>query len=363
MRLFPKISAVTVALTITTSLVLVAPAHAAVPSNDTLPTISVSGTTISVTHATWSETGFSVVRQTSGTYSTGASPRQFHDYVVACTSQPIEYRTPTTINPLAGYGCEAVYNANTGGLPPTDTGAAYYGSSGSRSLLDLSTRYIGILSIYGYDMSTFYRVLILANSSPSPTDSQSAGQVPSSKIPTINQMASGSLLVTPGANAVMSGSRLNCTTYVKVNNVATTFTYSTLSDGSGQLSVAIPASLKTGKHTLTMDSCGGEVTYLNILTVAKAPVELKLDLETGTDRALGLVQLRAFMKENRADYNTVTCTADSANSSQQKIASQVVARFCNEAFSRLAMPINRTTSLKTDYQGRSLFLTISLSNR
>jgi hypothetical protein len=69
------------------------------------------------------------------------------------------------------------------------------------------------------------------------------------------------------------------------------------------------------------------------------------------------------MKEHRADYNTVTCTADSANSSQQKIANQVVSRYCHEAFSRLAMPMNRSTSVKTDYQGRSLILTVSLSNR
>lgn len=195
------------------------------------------------------------------------------------------------------------------------------------------------------------------------TDTPASTTVPSPKIPSINQIASGSLLVTPGTNAVLTGSRLNCTTYVKVNDVATSFTYSALSDGSGQLVIAMPSSLKTGKHALTMDSCGGEVTYLNILTVAKAPVELRLDLANGTDRALGLIQLRAFMKEHRADYNTVTCTADSANSSQQKIANQVVSRYCHEAFSRLAMPMNRSTSVKTDYQGRSLILTVSLSNR
>jgi hypothetical protein len=195
------------------------------------------------------------------------------------------------------------------------------------------------------------------------TDTPASTTVPSPKIPSINQIASGSLLVTPGTNAVLTGSRLNCTTYVKVNDVATSFTYSALSDGSGQLVIAMPSSLKTGKHALTMDSCGGEVTYLNILTVAKAPVELRLDLANGTDRALGLIQLRAFMKEHRADYNTVTCTADSANSSQQKIANQVVSRYCQEAFSRLAMPVNRTTSVKSDHQGRSLILTISLSNR
>jgi hypothetical protein len=358
-----RIAAASGLVVMATTSMLAQPAHAAVPTNDSLPTVSISGTAITVTHSTWSEAGFSVVRETDGSYATNQSPRQFHDYVVACDSVLTEVLTPITTNPLPG-DCNAIYNANTGGIPASDTGAAYFGSSGSRTLMNLTGKYIGIISTYGGASTTIYRVLTLANGAYSSSgQNASESTPPSPKIPTINQMASGSLLVTPGTNAFLTGSRLNCTTYVKVNDVATTFTYSNLSDGSGQLIIAVPSSLKTGKHALTMDSCGGEVTYLNILTVAKAPVELRLDLANGTDRALGLIQLRAFMKEHRADYNTVTCTADSANSSQQKIANQVVSRYCQEAFSRLAMPVNRTTSVKSDHQGRSLILTISLSNR
>lgn len=338
-------------------------AFAATPSNDTLPTVSVSGTTISVTHATWSETGFSVIRKTSGTYSTGASPREFHDYVVACTSQPTEYRTPTTVNPLLGFGCDAVYNANTGGLPPTDTAAAYYGSSGSRTLLDLSNRYIAILSIYGFDGSTFYRVLTLSNSSPSSSNSDGSTHFQSSKIPAINEFVAGVFMVSSGQPAKLTGARLNCTTSVSVNDKPSAFSYQTLNGGEGQISIAIPSDLAPGKHRLSMDSCGGNVVYENILMVSKPEAKLNLTMTTGIERGLALVKLRAFVRENRADYNTVECVADAANPTQKKHATQLVDSFCKRAFSLLESPKEQSTLLKSDNQQNSIRLTVTLRNR
>jgi hypothetical protein len=320
------------------------------PSIVTMPGFSITGTAVTYTPSVWS----------SGT------PR---DYLVACSSPRAEIN-PDEPEANVTATCRPLYQ-NPIGDPTnpdltiaTDLSTALVPEPGtSNRRLYLPSRdgqYLAALSLNsGRGVST-------ATTGYTSEDSPVTSEVqtfPSPKIPTINQMSSGSLLVTPGTNAVLTGSRLNCTTYVKVNNVSTTFTYSNLSDGSGQLSIAMPSSLRAGKHALTMDSCGGEVTYLNVLTVAKAPVELRLDLANASDRTLGLIELRAFMREHRADYNTVTCTADSANRSQQKIASQVVARYCHEAFSRLAMPMNRTTSVKSDYQGRSLILTVSLSNR
>jgi hypothetical protein len=344
------------------------PAHASATVS-TMPTLIVSGSTVSTTRTVWSHTGSTPTYDIGNDGALQGNQTEFFDNLLACPTEKAAVTTPTDVSTNIALGCQAIYNATTGHDPATDLNNAWTGPSGNRTLLSTTGKYFAVRSVYSLGTGTTFVSVMSAtigysgSGSGGSDSSETTVAVPSPKIPTINQMAAGPLLVTPGTNAVLTGSRLNCTTYVKVNNVATTFTYSTLSDGSGQLSIAMPSSLRAGKHALTMDSCGGEVTYLNVLTVAKAPVELRLDLANASDRALGLIELRAFMREHRADYNTVTCTADSANRSQQKIASQVVARYCHEAFSRLAMPMNRTTSVKSDYQGRSLILTVSLSNR
>jgi hypothetical protein len=187
--------------------------------------------------------------------------------------------------------------------------------------------------------------------------------IPSPKIPQIREFDSGSLLITPGSFAKLTGSRLNCTTSVSVNDKPTTFTYQSLPSGEGQLSIAIPNDLALGKHRLAMNSCGGNVVYENILMVSKPAAKLELTMATGIERGLALVKLRAFVRENRADYNTVECVADAANPTQKKHATQLVDRFCKRAISLLASPKEHSTLLRSENQQNSIKLTVTLSNR
>lgn len=191
----------------------------------------------------------------------------------------------------------------------------------------------------------------------------SAGSsIPSPKIPQIREFDSGSLVITPGNLARLTGARLNCTTAVSVNDKPATFTYQSLPTGEGQLSIGIPSDLAPGKHRLTMNSCGGNVVYENILMVSKPEAKLNLTMTTGIERGLALVKLRAFVRENRADYNTVECVADAANPNQKKHATQLVDSFCKRAFSLLASPKEQSTLLKSDNQQNSIKLTVTLSN-
>lgn len=187
--------------------------------------------------------------------------------------------------------------------------------------------------------------------------------MPSAKIPSVSQFSAGYLLVSAGSNAVITGSRLNCTSSVSVNDKTTSFAFQALSDGQGQLTIAMPSNLAPGRHKLTMDSCGGTVVYDNILMVSKPEAKLELTMTTAIERGLALVKLREFVRENRSDYNTVECVADAANPTQKKHATQLVDRFCKRAFSLLASPKEHSTLLKSDNQQNSIKLTVILSNR
>lgn len=193
--------------------------------------------------------------------------------------------------------------------------------------------------------------------------SSTGSSVPSPKIPQIREFDSGSLVITPGNFARLTGARLNCTTAVSVNDKPVTFTYQSLPTGEGQLSIAMPSELAPGNHRLTMNSCGGNVVYENILMVSRANAKLELTMTTGIERGLALVKLRAFVRENRADYNTVECVADAANPTQKKYATQLVEGLCKRAFSLLASPKEQSSLLKSDNQGNSIKLTVILSNK
>ncbi len=202
-----------------------------------------------------------------------------------------------------------------------------------------------------------------SSSSSGGSDSDAVVSLPSSKTPTINEFVDGPLLVTPGTNVLLTGSRLSCTTSISVNDKPTTFTYQTLASGQGQLSIAMPKDLTAGKHRLSMDSCGGSVVYDNMLMVSKAPVKLELNMASGIDRGLGLVQLRAFVREHRADFNSVECVADASLSAQRRIATSLVESFCKRAMGLLASPKSHTTAIKSDNKADSILLTLTLSNK
>lgn len=334
------------------------PAHASAPSIVTMPGFTLSGTSITYSPSNWSNN------------------TDRRDYFVACTVAKPEYNPETSVVPVTDY-CVPLYFYQTvsGGADPnslviaTDLTSAYVpipGTPSSRRLYDpaIDGEFFAALSINGpggAQVAVATATTGYTLTSPSGVTVETPQQ--SSKTPTFNQFASGPVLVSAGADTVLTGSRLSCTTSVSVNDKPTTFNYQTLPTGEGQLSIAMPSDLAPGKHRLSMDSCGGNVVFDNILMVSKPEAKLELTMTTAIERGLALVKLRAFVRENRADYNTVECVADAANPTQKMHATQLVDRFCKRAFSLLASPKERSTLLKSDNQQNSIKLTVTLSNR
>ncbi len=186
---------------------------------------------------------------------------------------------------------------------------------------------------------------------------------PSPKIPSITEFDSGYLLVSPGKSIVLTGTRLNCTTSVLINNQTAAVSYKTLLDGKGQLTIQTPSNLAPGRHKLTMDTCGGQVVYENLLMVSRPDASFELNLRSGADRALALVSIRSFVGEHRNDFNTVECMAAASNARQKMHAAQLLERVCKRALGILASPKGHSTSLTSENQEDSIKVKITLTNR
>lgn len=362
-----RIIAIVVPSAFLMSLSFALPAQANTVTITTMPSITISGTSITTTQSVWG------ISSGTPTYDIGNDGRimggnagEFADWVLACSTTKVAVTTPTAASP---HGCSTIYGANTGYTHPTSTSVAYTGDSGSRTLLDLTNKFIAVQSVISDGNNNFFMVRSATvpasggSSGSSSEESSTENPLPSPKIPFIDQFSSGAMLISPGTNAILNGSRLNCTTSVSINDKPTTFTYQTLVSGQGQLSIAMPKDLAAGKHRLSMDSCGGSVVYDNMLMVSKAPVKLELNMASGIDRGIGLVQLRAFVRQHRADFNSVECVADASLSAQKRIATSLVESFCKRAMGLLASPNSHTTAIKSDNKADSILLTVTLSNK
>lgn len=186
---------------------------------------------------------------------------------------------------------------------------------------------------------------------------------PSPKIPSITEFDAGYVLVSPGKPIVLSGSRLNCTTVVYINDQSAAISYQPLLDGQGQLTIQTPSSLTPGRHKLTMNTCGGQVVYENLLMVSKPDASFELTLKSGAERALALVSIRSFVREHRNDFNTVQCMASASSSTQKMHAAQLLDRACKRALGLLASPKGHSTALISENQEESIQLKVTLTNR
>ena len=185
---------------------------------------------------------------------------------------------------------------------------------------------------------------------------------PSPKVPAFNQFANGPLLVTAGVAATLTGNRLGCTTEIQINDVATTFTRSYLGDGTQQLNIAIPANLQPGRHKMSMDSCGGQVEFSNLLVVPKAPAVFEMVTRNSIERGLALARLHGFLLMNMNDYNSVECIVNVKARNLQTAAKQLLADACNRAVG-LLRATSSTSELRNTHLPTNIWIRVTLSNK
>lgn len=205
-----------------------------------------------------------------------------------------------------------------------------------------------------------------SSASPSVSVNQSASsttQVPSPKIPLINEFARGVMLIKPGQNAIITGHRLNCTTQMSINGIPTNFKALSPVDGQTRMSIEIPSSLQHGRHSLTMDSCGGEITYTNMFMVAKPEIQFESVTRNAMDRGLQLVALRSFVNQNRLSYNSVHCIVNVSSPQLQESAKQMLRTYCDSAYSRLASPHSITLEQRVSHKPNNIWVRVILSNK
>ena len=188
-------------------------------------------------------------------------------------------------------------------------------------------------------------------------------EINSSKVPTIQQFELGYMVITPGTNAVINGARLDCTTRIWINDVATTFTQKVLADGTYELSFAVPSSLSAGLHKVTMDSCGGIVVFENTLLVSKPRQVFTTTYDSSPEIWTNLVAMRAFVNQHRNDFNSVECVAQTSSARESVRAQAVIQRYCSDAFSRLGLQISSRQSIETGFSGPGTKITVTLSNK
>jgi hypothetical protein len=205
-----------------------------------------------------------------------------------------------------------------------------------------------------------------SSASPSVSVTQAASpnaQVPSPKIPLINEFAQGGMLIVPGQTSIITGHRLHCTTNMSINGIATTFKTLSPVNGQTRMSIEIPTSLQPGRHSLEMDSCEGDVTYANMLIISKPAIQFEAVTRHAMDRGLQLVALRSFMNQNRFDYNSVHCIVNVSSTQLQATAKQMLSSYCNTAYSRLASPHSMTLEQRVSHKPTNIWVRVILSNK
>ena len=184
-------------------------------------------------------------------------------------------------------------------------------------------------------------------------------QIKSDRLPFLDQQ--GFVLGNSAGELTLTGTRLYCTTYVKVNDSLVQFTHeaSPLGNGKEALRIQLPT-LAPGHHAISMDSCGGPVVYERFLLVPKPSITLEGKIVSGLDRANLLTKVRVWAGENRSDYNSVQCIVSSRTSSGAN-AAVLAQKLCTNALSRLASPKEFSLQIKANDVHRAIWYRIILS--
>jgi hypothetical protein len=187
--------------------------------------------------------------------------------------------------------------------------------------------------------------------------------VVSNRLPQIAEFEPGPVLAVPGQKLRLTGYRLYCTSFVKVNGQNVDYSFSPLSDGKSELVISIPLGLSPGFMQIEMDSCGGSVTYGNMVYVAKSPAVFEVATKDALDRGLAIAQLKTFVQSRAYDYNFVECVVNAGPASLQTVAREMLDKVCSSATSLLSTTKGFRSEFRTSHKSRNIWIKVVLSSR
>lgn len=186
--------------------------------------------------------------------------------------------------------------------------------------------------------------------------------IPAPRLPRFDAFAAGPVFATPGANLVLTGSRLNCTTQVAINGSPTNFSHSYLPIGMEQLAIGMPSNLQPGPQTLSMDTCDGNVQFNNLVKIPNPPVTFEYVARNSLERSLASALLKGFLYTHyMKGYNHVECVANASAKTLQKPARTLLNSACKEA--TVLFRGTSTSVLLGTHKPESIALKVTLSSR
>ena len=203
----------------------------------------------------------------------------------------------------------------------------------------------------------------LADAAEAARATPSQPSTPAPRIPTFDAFATGPVTATPGQNLVLTGSRLDCTTFVEINSQPTNFSYGNLPSGLSQLTIGVPSNLKPGPHSMRMDSCGGPITFENLLVVPKPPAVFEAVARNSIERMLIVVQVQSFAIMNRLDYNHLECIVNASAKHLQTAARQLLGNVCKMANTFVVASKGSTSELRNTHKPENIWVRVTLSNK
>lgn len=183
----------------------------------------------------------------------------------------------------------------------------------------------------------------------------------SPKLPRFDQ--TGRVLGISGGVVELTGNRLHCTTEIKVNGTPASFSHTVLpaADGRSKFEISLPK-LKPGYHTLEMDTCAGQATYDRFLYVSKPPVMKEGRIHNASERALLLKEIERWVREHRADFDSVECIVNTKILSQEN-AKALAKDMCNKTMALLASPKSHTITVREKSTHIAIWYRVILSNQ
>ena len=183
----------------------------------------------------------------------------------------------------------------------------------------------------------------------------------SPKLPRFDQ--TGRVLGISGGVVELTGNRLHCTTEIKVNGTPASFSHTVLpaADGRSKFSISLPK-LEPGYHTLEMDTCEGQATYERFLYVSKPPVMKEGRIHNASERALLLKEIERWVREHRADFDSVECIVNTKILSQEN-ARALAKDMCNKTMALLASPKSHTITVREKSTHVAIWYRVILSNQ
>jgi len=186
-------------------------------------------------------------------------------------------------------------------------------------------------------------------------------QVRSDRLPFFDQQ--GKVLGASEGSVVLTGYRLYCTSEIKINGSPASFSHTAMpaGDGRAKLEISLPT-LEPGYHQLSMDTCGGLVTYDRFLFVPKSPAILEGSISNSLERASLIGVLRKWARENRTDYNSVECTVNARSLSQEN-AKSLARDLCAKTFALLADPKSYVLTVRENSSHVKIWYRVTLTNQ